>query len=270
MNAEALIREGDLQGALTDLQSHIRSDPSNVSSRIFLFELLSMLGDWPRATKQLDVLADLDPGSLAIVHLYRDAILCEQLRVSVFSGANSPLVFGEPEEWLARLTEALRLSNEQHASEEVEQVLADNLSQAYELAPEVSGTVNGEEFAWIADGDSRLGPVLETVINGKYYWVPFNRISQVVIEAPQNLREFVWMPANFVWANGGESFGLIPTRYVGSDQCEDSRLQSARLTEWAEFGDGLYTGLGQRMLTTDNGDYPLMDVREITISNPAE
>lgn len=261
MNAEALIREGDLQGALTDLQRHIRSDPSNVTSRIFLFELLSILGDWTRASKQLDVLADLDPGTLAIVHLYRDALMCEQLRANVFSGSKSPLVFGEPEEWLARLIDALRQPTETQA---------DTLSQAYALAPEVSGTVNGEEFTWIADGDARMGPVLEAVINAKYYWVPFNRISQVNIEAPQNLREFVWMPANFVWANGGESFGLIPTRYVGSDQCEDSRLQSARLTEWAEFGDGMFTGLGQRMLTTDSGDYPLMDVREITITNAAE
>ena len=270
MKAEELIREGDLHGALTDLQSHIRSDPSNVTSRIFLFELLSILGDWARATKQLDVLADLDPGTLAIVHLYRDAILSEQLRANVFSGSKSPMVFGEPEEWLARLIEVLRQSNEQQTSKDILQSRVDSLSQAYALAPEVSGTINGEEFAWIADGDARLGPVLEAVINGKYYWVPFNRISQITMEAPQNLREYVWMPANFIWANGGESFGLISTRYVGSDQCEDSRLQSARLTEWEEFGDGMYTGLGQRMLTTDKGDYPLMDVREIIITNATE
>lgn len=264
MDAKELLRDGDLSGALSELQGQIRSDPSNVTLRIFLFELLSVLGDWARAGKQLDVLADLDPGSLAIVHLYRDALLCEQLRSEVFTGAKSPMVFGEPEEWLALLTEGLRQADSQMMSARVE-----TLERAYDMAPAVGGTINGEEFSWIADADARLGPVLETLVNGKYYWVPFHRIQRIVIEAPQNLREYVWMPANFIWSNGGESFGLIPTRYVNSERSDDSRVQAARLTEWEEFVDGLYTGLGQRMLTTDNGDYPLMDVREINLTTAA-
>ena len=50
----------------------------------------------------------------------------------------------------------------------------------------------------------RLGPVCEAIINGRYYWVPFDRLSRIDLEAPVDLRDVVWMPAHFQFANGGE------------------------------------------------------------------
>ncbi len=82
-------------------------------------------------------------------------------------------------------------------------------------------TLNGQPFEWIADADSRLGPVLEAVINGRYYWVPFSRLPQVTLEAPEDLRDLVWMPAHLQFENGGESVALIPTRYPGSEAVGD-------------------------------------------------
>jgi type VI secretion system protein ImpE len=37
----------------------------------------------------------------------------------------------------------------------------------------------------------------------------------------------------------------------------------ARSTEWVERDPGTHIGLGQRLLVTDQGEYPLMDVRGI-------
>ncbi len=79
-----------------------------------------------------------------------------------------------------------------------------------------AGDIDGQPFEWIADADSRLGPVLEAVINGRYYWVPFSRLSRIQIEPPEDLRDMVWMPAHLQFENGGESVALIPTRYQGS------------------------------------------------------
>ena len=45
-----------------------------------------------------------------------------------------------------------------------------------------------------ADADTRLGPVIEAVINGRYYWVPFGRTVEVEIAAPADLRDRVWIP----------------------------------------------------------------------------
>jgi type VI secretion system protein ImpE len=192
---------------------------------------------------------------------YEDALQCEVLRSAVFSGERSPLVFGEPEQWIAQLIGA-------------QQAFAGSEYDAFKLAletsldeaPEVSGTVNGEPFEWIADADSRLGPVLELVLNGRYYWVPFARIKRILIEAPSDLRDAVWTPANFVWANEGEAVGLIPTRYVGTEAAEDGSLRLARGTQWQQPAENLYQGLGQRVLMTDASEYGLMEVREININ----
>ena len=93
-----------------ELQTEVRKDPGNAKLRVFLFQLLCVLGDWDRARDQLKVLADLDAGSLALVHVYGAAVSCEELRRDVFAGARTPLVLGEPLPWLALLFQALATS----------------------------------------------------------------------------------------------------------------------------------------------------------------
>jgi type VI secretion system protein ImpE len=75
------------------------------------------------------------------------------------------------------------------------------------------------------------------------------------------------LPARFVWANGGEAVGLIPTRYSGSENAENPTIQLARTTQWQEVTDTVHLGLGQRMLATDQDDYPLLEARLITFQS---
>lgn len=258
--AERSLQEGNLQEALKQLQDAVRANPADAKLRVFLFQLLSVLGDWGRALNQLDVSGDLDAGTLAMVQTYREALRCEALRTDVFAGKRSPLVFGDPEPWVALALEALKLSAEGRQGE------AQKLrEQAYETVPATAGTVDGQPFEWIADADSRIGPFLEAVVNGNYYWVPFHRIRRVQLEDPEDLRDMVWTPAQFTWANGGQMVGLIPTRYPGSENSEDAQIRLAHKTEWQDMGKEAYFGLGQRMLATDSADYPLIDIRDITL-----
>lgn len=134
------------------------------------------------------------------------------------------------------------------------------------MAPATSGTVNGQAFAWMADADMRLGPVCEAVINGRYYWPPFRRLARVALEQPADLRDAVWMPAQFEFSNGGAGVGVIPTCYPGSEEHADPLIRLARKTDWAEVSEGVFNGSGQRVLATDQGDFPLMDVREIVLT----
>ena len=263
--AEQAVREGDLAGALQNLQEQVRKEPSKPELRVFLFQLLAVMGQWERAHTQLNVAAELDPGALAMAQMYREAINCELLRADVFAGRKSPVVFGEPEEWVALLIESLLSDGTPRAAQA--QALR---ARAFEAAPPSAGTINGEPFEWIADADMRLGPVCEAVINGRYYWVPFSRIARIDLEAPADLRDVVWMPAHFKFANGGETVGVIPTRYPGSETADDSRLRLARQTVWNENAAEVYVGLGQRILATDAGEHALMDVRTIVIGEPAD
>lgn len=265
MLAEQSLREGKVQEALEQLQDAVRSDPSSARYRIFLFQLLALLGQWKRALNQLNVSGDLDSANLAMVHAYRDAIQCEALRAEVFAGKRTPVVFGEPEQWIALMIEALRRTAEgQHAE-------AGRLrGEALELAPATPGTINGEAFEWISDADPRTGPLLEVVVEGRYTWVPFSRIHRIETEEPADLRDFVWTPAHLTWSNGGQSVGMIPTRYPGSESSEDGLVVLARKTDWQEVAPETQLGLGQRLLATDQADHPLLEAREIILDTLEE
>lgn len=262
--AENALREGDPQRALKLLQDQIRSAPADANLRVFLFQLLSVLGQWDRALNQLTVAGELDAATLAMVQTYREGIQCERLRQEVFLGKRVPLLFGEPQAWVALLIEAL-LREGQGATGDAQKLR----EQAFEQAPSSSGTIDGKEFSWMADADMRLGPVLEAVINGRYYWLPMVHLAKVDIEAPVDLRDAVWTAAHLEFTNGGESVALIPTRYAGTDLAE-SALALAHKTEWNEFQPGFFTGMGQRLLTTDVGDFGLMDVRSIVFHSTNE
>jgi hypothetical protein len=177
MRAEDYLQSGDLGQALATLTEEIRSKPDKAELRIFMFQLLGVLGQWERAMTQLNVAAEMDSDALLLAQVYRLALNCEVLRSEIFQGKRSPLIFGEPLEWTAWLAQVLPLM----AAGELEAaaVLRD---RAFEAAPAVSGQIDGQPFAWIADADTRLGPILEAIINGKYYWIPFQRIQGIQIE----------------------------------------------------------------------------------------
>lgn len=261
IQAESELNQGNLTEALSNLQAQVRKEPANPKLRIFLFQLLAVCGQWERALVQLKVVGELDAGSLLMVQTYHAAILCEALRADVFSGRHSPLLFGDPPQWIAFLIEALRLDAEGHLTEAVAL-----RNQAFELAPATSGSIDGNEFAWIADADSRLGPVLEAIVNGRYYWIPFQQIQKIELEEPADLRDVVWMPVQFTWINGGSASGLIPTRYPGSESADDSAIKLGRKTVWNEVGPDIFRGAGQRLLATNVDDYPLMDARKIVLN----
>lgn len=261
MPAEQSLREGRLADALAELQALVRKEPANPKHRIFLFQLLAVLGRWDRALNQLNVVGEMDAATLPMVQTYQEALRCESLRADVFAGRRSPLLFGDPDPWAALLLEALRLTAADHYGEA--QTVRE---QAFEAAPATAGLIDEQPFTWIADADPRLGPVLEAIVNGRYYWIPFQRIQAIVLEPPADLRDYVWMPAQFTWANGGEAVGLIPARYPGSPDSADPLTQLGRKTEWRECEAGAWLGLGQRILTTDQGEYPLLDIRRIELN----
>ena len=112
--------------------------------------------------------------------------------------------------------------------------------KAFEAAPATTGKINDQPFEWIADADSRFGPMVEAIIDGKYYWVPFFRIASLTTAPPEDLRDLVWTATQFVWANGGEAPGFIPTRYPGTEKATDNSLRLARKTEWIDQGNDLF------------------------------
>lgn len=279
------LKNADTAQALAELQNEVRKAPSEPRHRVFLFQLLSVLGQWDRALTQLNVARDLDPSTLEMAQTYQEALRCEALRARVFQGERSPLFFGEPEPWMALLWQAHTLAVQGKGTE-----AADLRAQAFESVPTASGRLwlhadagsastadqappgtppidipygPGHPFEWLGDADQRLAPFLECVVNGRYYWIPWHRIHRVDFEKPTDLRDFVWLPAHFEWVNGGEVVGLVPSRYPGSESSSDDLVRLARKTDWIDDGAGGSRGVGQRLLATNETDYPLFEVRRI-------
>ena len=265
MNASDLLKTQGPAEALQALQNEVRARPADFKLRVFLAQLLCVLGQWERALNQLSVAAGLDALAVPMQQVYGDAIRCEGLRRAVFAGERTPMVFGQPDAWLACLLESMLRAGrgEDAAAESLRQ-------QAFDDAPASAGTLDGAPFAWLADADMRLGPVLEAFVNGRYYWVPFARLARVQIDPPEDLRDCVWLPAHLQFENGGETLALIPTRYAGSDQSPDGAIQLTGKTEWRELRPEVWAGLGQRVFSSDQGEHALMDVRDIVFTQGEE
>ena len=226
-----------------------------------LFQLLIVGGQWERALTQLGVLNDMKVEAEDFVRTYREVIRCELFRKEVFAGTKTPLVLGEPPEWIARLTEALRLLGAGRIEE-----AAALRAAAFDAARAVPGRLNGEPFEWIADADVRLGPVCEAMLNGKYYWIPFERLARIEVEAPTDLRDLIWAPGKLTFQNGGEHVAFLPARYPGSEAALDDDVRMCRRTQWHDLGSETHVGMGQRMFATDAGETAILEARLIELN----
>jgi type VI secretion system protein ImpE len=265
---EELLAAGDPQGALKALQQKVRANAADVRLRIFLFQLLAVLGQWQRAADQLKVCGELDAGTLAMVNTYRTGLECEAVREAVFAGRTLPHVFGPPTEWVALLAQALKLDGEgQPAAAAAQRATA--LEQADARAGTLETAEGTQAFEWLADADSRLGPVLEIIINGRYGWLPMAHVSALAIEPVVDLRDLIWAPAQLTFSNGGETVALLPVRYAGTPLADGGALAMSRQTEWLELAgaSGQYRGIGQRVLASDAAERGLLEVRRIAFGD---
>jgi type VI secretion system protein ImpE len=260
MTAKELLQQGKLDEARKMLQEEVRAKPTDAKLRVFLFQMMAVQGEWEKALTQLNVAADLDAINLLMAQVCRPALATEALRTEIFLGQKTPLFLGEPEDWIGWLLEANKLLSKGHTGH-----ASELREKAFESAPATSGTINGEKFEWIADADQRMGPVIEALVDGKYYWIPMHRISKIEMEPPSDLRDLVWAPATFTWSTGAKAIGLIPVRYPETEKLGDSLAKLSRKTEWADRG-GTSVGIGQRLLTTDAVEVPLLEVRELVLN----
>jgi type VI secretion system protein ImpE len=271
MLAEDLIKQGKIAEALKALEDAVRKSPADAKLRIFLFQILAVMGSWERALTQLGVVAEMDPKAMLMVKTCQAAIQCEALRAEVFAGERSPLVLGEPSDWVAKMIQAS--SMQAKGNIEAAALLR---AQAFEAAPATTGTieigpkddqVESIPFEWVADADERLGPMFEAIVDGKYYWIPFDRVTLIRIEAPVDLRDTVWAPCQFVWASGGQGVGFIPVRYPGTERNGNDAHRLSRATDFVEGPTGV-TPLGQRVIATDAGEHGLLSIRAIKLNPP--
>lgn len=255
------LKAGDLTQARKVAVDAVRGDPGNPAFRSSLFQVSVVLGEWDRALSQLSVLRELQPDSLDLISDYEAAIEAERQREQVVAGKMSPSILGEPDTWVAKLVEALRCDAD--GATAAAHALR---SEAFDEAATIGGAINQEDFAWVGDADQRFGPVLEAVFNGEYHWIPFTAISVLDLEPPRDLRDLVWTVGVATFSHGGSWPLLLPVRYPGSEV--DASHALARRTDWRTLHGEHCAGQGQKLFVTDTGDYPLLEVRRLSLAQP--
>jgi type VI secretion system protein ImpE len=230
--AEQLYQAGRVDEAIQTLGSTLRSNPADVRARTFLFELLCFAGEYDRAARQLDVVADSSKEAGLGAMLYRSALHAERTRQELFLSVGQ--VGGE--------------------------------------APPtaVTGTLNGEPFQTIEDADPRIGARLEVFAAGQYTWVPFADLAEVRMEEPRRLRDLLWAPARVKAGARMRDFEfgevLIPAVAPLSWQHADWQVRLGREIDWQTLPDGEELPLGPKMLLIDGELIPILEVRELVIT----
>ena len=247
-----------LDEEIKQVQQQVKSEPSNGKYRVHLFQLYAQASAWQKALAQLQIVAQLSADAELLAYTYRAAIAAELLREEVFAGKRRPHVLGAKTDWVELIIDALakQAAGDFAAASELR-------AQALELAPTVGGQMDQKAFAWLADADSRVGPVCELVLDGQYCWAAYDALAEVRLEKPQDLRDLVWLPAHVRLPDQEPRAAFMPARYAGaSDELIDGHKRSL-LTTWAESPEGTWIGSGVRVLTTDTEEKSLLDVRHI-------
>lgn len=235
MKAEELLRSGRLDEAVERLTAELREDPLDVKRRTFLFELLCFSGEYGRAEKQLQALEEGNQERALGILLYRAALHAERARQALFEEKGYPT--GESP------------------------------------AP-VSGTLNGKAFQVLSDADPRIGARLEVFAAGDYLWIGLEHVAALEIEPPKRLRDLLWIPARL---RTGPSFQdrdlgevLLPALSPFTWQHPDDAVRLGRTTEWCEDEAGEVAPYGQKMLSLDGVEFPLLEIRQLEIRAPEQ
>jgi type VI secretion system protein ImpE len=237
-NANQLFQAGRLKEAVQALSAELRNNPSDTRRRSFLFELLCFSGEYERAEKQLDVLAEAGPNSEIGALLYRSALHAQRARQELFQKKEYPKPSGGTSSG----------------------------------AESITGTLNGKAFQTITDADPRIGPRLEVFAGGNYLWLNFEHLASIQIPQPRRLRDLIWTPAVVRVGPALKSTELgevlLPVLSPFAWQHTDDAVRLGRMTVWEEDESGEVVPVGQKMLLVDGEEFPLLDIRQLEFNLP--
>ena len=261
MSAKQHFSAGRLDEALAAATADVKSQPTDLDSRWFLTELLCFAGDLERADKQLDVLMTQAPDAALGIALFRQLIRAELSRREFYAQGRVP-------EFVDHVTPVQQLHLEASLSlrEGKPADAARLLEQAEEQRPVVRGECNGERFEGLRDLDDLTASFLEVLTsNGKYYWVPWERIELIEFHPPERPRDLLWRRVHMIVRGGPDGEVFLPVLYAGSEREADPAARIGRSTDFREEPAGPVRGIGQRMLLCGEVDRPIMELKTLRV-----
>lgn len=253
-----LIRQGDVAAARAALIDEVRAKPDDRRARMFLSQVLLVLGEWDKALTHMKAIAGLSPEALTLFTAYDRAVAAEKSREAVFAGKQAPVGLVPGEGWFDKLLAALASDATGEAAK-----AASLRTEAYDEAPETPGEADGKRFTFIADADARFGPALEVILDGRYGLIPFAAVSELTTDGAKDLRDFVWLPARLTLKSGRAGNCFLPARYPGSQGDSDNLIKLARQTAFDARGDLGNAGRGQRVWDAGDSEIAILELRKL-------
>jgi type VI secretion system protein ImpE len=249
---------------MEDINAAIRAEPLAASHRLALARLRLVQGEYPKALQQLQLACQFDAGLEPEAQLVRMLVRAEQIREAVFDGKILPDLLAAAPVWLEKLISALRENGEK---------AMDMRQEALSEAPPSKGSYGESEpfstFEWIADGDERLGPVIEVILGGTYYWIPFDMVESLHIPPPKRTMELVWAPVDLKLVGRPDSnIAYMPARYIPPVEGRTDALLTGTETIWQELpGGGGWQGHGRRAWYVDGEPLGMFEAGRINFEH---
>lgn len=256
--AKAKFDEGNLEEAIQETLNVVKSKPTDVTARTFLFELSCFSGEWERAEKQLDVIGQQDVNAMIGSKIYQQNISAERDRIRHFAETMIPECLMPPPDYIHDLLRANKSVNDGDVAEARE--ILDKLDDE---RPKFSCTINGEEFSDFRDYNDLTMCVFEAIVKDSYTWLPFEQVEKVVFEKPKTLRDLYWVQAEVEMVNGTKGEMFLPALYVNSHKNDNNQIRLGRMTDWKDLGEDLYMGEGMRVFWHDGKHSSILDMQEI-------
>jgi len=257
-DAKLKLDEGDLKGAVDAALGLVKTNPTSVAARTFLFELCGFAGEWERAEKQLDVIGHQDANAMIGSLIYRQNFKAERDRINLFEHGSRPesaMPFPKYVEDLLRANELIREGKIGEARLVLDGVEEDR--------PAYPCTVNGEEFSDFRDYNDPTMCVFELIVKDAYVWLPFDHVRSVKFLERKSLRDVYWPQAEVEMTNGTSGEMFIPSLYVNTWKNADDKVRLGRSVDWRDAGDEVYIGEGARIYWMDGKDKSILDLKTL-------
>lgn len=256
--AKPLLESGNLSGAIEAALALVKSNPTNASARIFLFELSAFAGDWERAKRQLDVIGHQDTTAMIGSKIYEQCVIAEGKRAEFFSKGAKPEFLATPPDYIYGLLTANNRVREGSLTEARE-----ILDKTEEERPAFACKINGADMEDFRDYNDLTSVILEVIIKDSYVWVPFEQIEKITFTTPKSLRDHFWLQAELHTDNGTNGDVFIPALYNDSWRSGDDKVRLGKITDWRDIGEDIYVGEGTKLFAVGSEHKTILDFQTI-------
>ncbi len=263
MNAKDYFKSGRLSDAREQLIKEVKSSPTDLDKRTFLFQILAFCGEWNKAERHLDLIAAQDPERETGVQVYKNLIQGEKERMEVFNGNSRPSFLPSVPSYTDIYYDAMGKLAENKIDEAKEL-----FDQPEEQRPVVAGTINGKSFTGFGDTDTSVSFFIEAIAHERYVCIPVESIGELTISSPETLFDLIWISANIITHHGLTMNCFLPVSYTGSFLHDDDRVRLGKMTDWASLGGPYSKGSGQHVFQIGEEEIPILEIGKVIFNNP--